>query len=195
MPDMKSELGTARRKSTVSITGGVMYRGRMAGGNCLAGAVLVLLCGALAPAVAEMYRYTDSKGQLCFVDDISKVPKKYRKQLRSADDLGEVSIVESPPAGTAKRAKPSPGEAPAAAARRFGGTVELYAADWCPHCRKAEAYMRAKGIAYVKHDIEKDPAAKRRFDELGGGGVPLIVVGSHRMNGFSPEALEYQLGR
>ena len=45
------------------------------------------------------------------------------------------------------------------------------------HCREAEAYLQSQGIPYAKHDIEKDSAAKQRFRELGGKGVPLIVVG------------------
>jgi glutaredoxin len=162
--------------------------------SLVSAAVAVLLGGMALAASAEIYRYTDNKGQICFVDDIAKVPKKYRKQVRSADDLDGVSVVQSP--ATPARRPHAPQATPQReAARRYSGAVELYSADWCPHCRKAEAYMRSQGIPYVKHDIEKDPAAKRRYDELGGGGVPLIIVGSHRMTGFSPASLEYQLGR
>jgi glutaredoxin len=53
--------------------------------------------------------------------------------------------------------------------------------------------MNSKGIAYVAYDIEKDSAAKRRHKELGGRGVPLIIIGSNKMSGFSEESLEYYL--
>ena len=45
---------------------------------------------------AEVYKYTDGKGELHFVDDISKVPKKYRKQVenvvRRDDSLPSVKV-------------------------------------------------------------------------------------------------------
>jgi glutaredoxin len=157
-------------------------------------AMAALLVATIVPSSAEMYRYTDGKGQLCFVDDISKVPKKYRKQIRSADDLPEVNVMQAPPAST-KRGSAAVAGQQKGSARRFDGTVELYSTEWCPHCKRAEAYMLQKGIRFAKHDIEKDSAAKRRYEELGAGGVPLILVGSEKMNGFTPEALEYRLNR
>jgi glutaredoxin-like YruB-family protein len=77
---------------------------------------------------------------------------------------------------------------------RFNGTVELYVTDWCGYCKRAVAYMKAKNIPFVAYDIEKDEAARKRFQQLGGRGVPLIMVGNRRMSGFSPETLERFLG-
>lgn len=76
---------------------------------------------------------------------------------------------------------------------RFSGTVEIYVTDWCGYCKQAQSYMKSKGIPYVAYDIEKDSAANQRHKELGGHGVPLIIIGSHRMSGFSPGSLEYYL--
>lgn len=76
---------------------------------------------------------------------------------------------------------------------RFSGTVELYVTDWCGYCRKAQSYLKSRGIPYVTYDIEKDAAAYQRHKDLGGGGVPLVVIGSHRISGFSPEKMEYYL--
>jgi glutaredoxin len=53
--------------------------------------------------------------------------------------------------------------------------------------------MNSKGIPYVAYNIEKDNAAKQRHKELGGRGVPLIIIGSNRMSGFSQETMEYYL--
>jgi len=76
---------------------------------------------------------------------------------------------------------------------RFNGTVEIYVTSWCGYCKQAVKYMKSKGIAYVAYDIEKDSAANQRHKELGGRGVPLIIIGSNRMSGFSAETLEYYL--
>jgi glutaredoxin-like YruB-family protein len=76
---------------------------------------------------------------------------------------------------------------------RFTGTVEMYVTDWCGYCKQAQSYMKSQGIPYVAYDIEKDSSAKQRHKELGGRGVPLIIIGSNKMSGFSAENLEYYL--
>ena len=69
-------------------------------------------------------------------------------------------------------------------------TVEIYVTDWCHYCRDAQNYMKSRGIAFTAYDIEKDRAATRRYIDLGGGGVPILVIGSKKMYGFSKERFE-----
>ena len=69
----------------------------------------------------------------------------------------------------------------------------MYVTDWCGYCKQAQSYMRSKGIAYVAYDIEKDSSARQRHKELGGRGVPLIIIGSNKLSGFSADTLEYYL--
>lgn len=66
--------------------------------------------------------------------------------------------------------------------------VVMYATSWCPYCSKARKYFRANHIPYTEYDIEKDATAKQRHQELGGGGVPLILVDKERIRGFSEES-------
>ena len=39
-------------------------------------------------------------------------------------------------------------------------------------------------MGYREVDIEASDAGRREFDEYGGSGVPLIIVGERRMRGF-----------
>lgn len=55
----------------------------------------------------------------------------------------------------------------------------------CPYCKKARHYFQENRIDNVEYDIEKDYDAKLRYDALKGRGVPVILVGKRRMNGFS----------
>ena len=71
--------------------------------------------------------------------------------------------------------------------------VQIYMTDWCHYCREAQNYMKSRGIAFTAYDIEKDSAAHKRYIELGGGGVPILVIGSKKMYGFSKEKFEYIL--
>lgn len=92
---------------------------------------------------------------------------------------GGVLLAATAPPGVAQ--SPSAGSTADATAQK----VVMYATDWCPYCAKARAYFRSNGIDYVEHDIEKSPSAHAEYKRLGGRGVPLILIGEQRMNGFS----------
>ena len=55
---------------------------------------------AFGAALAEVYKYTDNRGELHFVDAIAKEPKKYRKQLENPKPLREISVMDAAPAAT-----------------------------------------------------------------------------------------------
>jgi glutaredoxin len=68
--------------------------------------------------------------------------------------------------------------------------VVMYSATWCGICTKAKQYFKANSIPYVVYDIEKSRAGKQGFKQLKGRGVPIILVGGKRMNGFSVAKFE-----
>jgi len=159
-------------------------------------AATTLLLMAVSLAGAEMYQWVDESGAVTFKD----TPPPASGMRRKVKVYKDTDFAPEPPAqplpasrsvkGTA--AMPS-SQAPSPRKERFTGTVEMYVTDWCGYCKKAQSYMNSRGIPYVAYDIEKDSAAKQRHKELGGRGVPLIIIGSNRMSGFSPETLEYYL--
>src|SRR5262245_48175209 len=63
--------------------------------------------------------------------------------------------------------------------------IVIYTTPTCPYCKQAKKYMNGRGIAYLEKDIEYDSRNKREFDDLGGTGVPLILVYGEPMHGFS----------
>ena len=71
--------------------------------------------------------------------------------------------------------------------------VKMYATSWCPYCAKARAYFARRGIAYVEIDIEKSREGRAEYDRLGARGIPVILVGPQRMNGFSEARLSQLL--
>lgn len=73
--------------------------------------------------------------------------------------------------------------------------VVLFSTSWCGYCRKAREYLNSNGIAHVEYDIEKSSEGKRQFAELGGRGVPLILVGNQEIRGWNPAALKAALAR
>ena len=80
---------------------------------------------------------------------------------------------------------------PAVAQQR--AEVKMYATSWCPYCAKARAYFARRNIAYVEVDIEKSREGRAEYDRLGARGIPVILVGPQRMNGFSEARLSQLL--
>jgi glutaredoxin len=87
----------------------------------------------------------------------------------------------------AATARPGVAQSPSAdpAADTAAQKVVMYATDWCPYCARARAHFRRNGIDYVEYDIEKSASARAEHKRLGGRGVPLILIGEQRMDGFS----------
>ena len=71
--------------------------------------------------------------------------------------------------------------------------VKMYATSWCPYCAKARAYFARRGISYVEVDIEKSREGRAEYERLGARGIPVILVGPQRMNGFSEARLSQLL--
>lgn len=152
----------------------------------------LLLVVSVCTAHAEIYRYTDNKGAVHFVDDISKVPKKYRNQLRNARPMRDISVVD---AGSAPRQHKVEEPPPARNGSPGGADVELYVTSWCGYCKKMERFLKEKGIPYTRFDIEKDGNAAQTYRELGGSGVPVTRIGSNIVHGYNPDAVMSYLGR
>ena len=69
-------------------------------------------------------------------------------------------------------------------------TVVLYSATWCGVCKKAKAYFEAEGIPYKEFDIENTRKGRVDYAKLKGTGVPIIMIGDERLNGFSQGRFE-----
>lgn len=70
------------------------------------------------------------------------------------------------------------------------GGVVLYSAAWCGYCTKAKAYLASKGIPYQEIDIDTNDGMAAFAQAGGGRGVPLIIAGGQRVQGFSPAAYD-----
>lgn len=68
--------------------------------------------------------------------------------------------------------------------------VTLYGASWCPYCRGARTYLAQRGIAFQEVDIDT-PSGRYAYDMAGGrSGVPLLIVGNRRVQGFSKKGYD-----
>ncbi len=64
--------------------------------------------------------------------------------------------------------------------------ITLYSTDWCPHCTRARRWLQQNSIAFVEHDVEKNPDAKRQHRRLvPSGGVPVLDIDGDILSGFN----------
>lgn len=64
-------------------------------------------------------------------------------------------------------------------------TVILYSTTRCGYCKKAKAFMNEKKINFREYFIDKNSVARSEHRKLGGRGVPLLVMGGRKMQGFN----------
>jgi glutaredoxin 3 len=84
----------------------------------------------------------------------------------------------------------------ALAAARRSVAVTMYAASWCPSCRRARRYLLEKGISFVERDVANDGSAQQRLRQLNPrGGIPTFEIDGQILIGFSPAGLQSAIDR
>ncbi|MDE2429431.1 MAG: glutaredoxin family protein [Burkholderiales bacterium] len=71
--------------------------------------------------------------------------------------------------------------------------VVLYGTSWCGYCAAARALFKANGIQFTDLDVETTVEGREGHKNLGGGGVPLITIGSEVMHGYNEAGLRQAL--
>ncbi len=62
--------------------------------------------------------------------------------------------------------------------------VVMYATEWCPYCRRAEALLRAKGANLEKIDLDAQPARRAEMQRRSNRRtVPQIFIGDTHVGG------------
>ena len=143
---------------------------------CLIALALLL---PMSPGSAELYKWVDSKGIIHYGDN---PPKK--AELK--DIIGNISSFKTvdvepfkydPDLVTKKK-------------KSAGKSVVMYSTSWCGYCRKARQHFKRNKIPYQEYDIEKSKKAAKEYKKLKGRGVPVILIGKQRMNGFRAETFD-----
>jgi thioredoxin reductase (NADPH) len=79
----------------------------------------------------------------------------------------------------------------------IGGTLTVYGAPWCPHCKRVKRFFAAHRVPYENVDIDEHPEAIETLKELQGGSqiIPTVVYadGTHEVNP-TDEALAGRIG-
>ncbi len=71
--------------------------------------------------------------------------------------------------------------------------VVMLGAWWCTYCYQAKKYFQKNEISYCEYDMENTETGKKLYQEHGGGAVPILLIGKHRLKGYSPEQIKTAL--
>jgi glutaredoxin len=127
---------------------------------------------------AGVYKWKDAQGRVHYSDQAP------------ADGAGNVPVRLNIPsfAGPAEVSKLAGGGAKPC-------EVKIYTTANCSYCRQARAYLVSRKIRFNERDVEVNPSALEEFRRLGGRGVPVILIGEDRMDGFDEGRLGELLDR
>lgn len=79
-------------------------------------------------------------------------------------------------------------------ARNKAPRITLYGTRRCSHCRQLKQWLTHHGYRFQEFDIESNPRARKAFQRLDARGVPVLLVGDRRIDGFDPKRLKQLLG-
>jgi len=128
-------------------------------------------------ASAEILKYVDGNGTTKFVDRIEAIPDEYRDQVENIREfISPNTTGESASNDSQKQAQ-------------IVKDVEIFVTEWCPYCRKLEAFLKKNRIKYTKYDVEKSALGKQKFAKIGGSGIPVTKVGDRIIRGYDPERI------
>lgn len=148
---------------------------------------MLLLCGLLVtttPVAQDLYKSVGPDGRIVYSD---KPPAKGRiEKTMKFENLPSSAL----PASAFSYVEQLRKLRASSSANKPTKAVVLYSAAWCGYCKKAKAYLADKGITYQEIDIDTD-GGMIAFAQVGGGnGVPLLLAGGQRVQGFSPDAYD-----
>lgn len=142
-------------------------------------ALLIMLAVLWVPsASAGVYKWTDKNGRVHYGD--APPSKSHASEVRTP-----ISSIKGPAVVSDFTPKAAPAQGTA--------TVRMFTTQSCGYCRRAKAFLSARGTPYEELDVEASAAAYDEYKALGGRGVPVILVGNRRMSGFNQNGLEAML--
>lgn len=154
-------------------------------------AVFLTATGALS---GEIYKWIDEDGRIHYSD--TAPTDKSAKNIEPLEPESKINTVKSVDVTaseflqSAARARQEREKQKAAKNRH----VVMYSTTWCGVCKSARKYFQANDIPFSEYDVETTERGRTDFARLQGRGVPIILIGDKRMDGFSPARFRKMYG-
>ena len=132
-----------------------------------------LAAASLSVGAAQLYQWKDEQGRTVYSDQ--PPPPSIRNAQQKAFKGSVIEVGESYAAKTAREKYP----------------ITLYASACGAPCDQARQLLSERGVPFSNKDPQANPAAQAELQKLTGRlSVPVLVVGSDRVDGF--EAGQWQ---
>ena len=141
--------------------------------------LLMLFVCTSSVGMAEIYKWTDVNGKVHFSD---KPPTN-----ENAETIDEQRLASRASSYTQAEIKVLSIDS---AAYLNNQKLIMYTTSRCGYCAKARKYFAKQRIPYKEKNIETSEKYHREFKKIGGKGVPVILSGKNKMNGFSIKKFE-----
>lgn len=132
--------------------------------------ITLLLLMISQSSISEIYKYMDKDGNIQFTD------KKPPKNARAETVKLKINTVKTPSISNN--------------ALGINDKIIMYSATWCGVCKTAKKYFKNQGIPFQEYDVENSAKGRKDFKRLRGRGVPIILIGKQRMDGFDRSYFE-----
>ena len=150
---------------------------------------------------ADMYSWTDENG----VKHYSNTPPPKNLTVENYDSEEEILTTHTPSSKTIKTEHGGhslkddaneDAEEEASPKKRSASNqkVVMFTTPNCGWCKRAKAFFQKHNVQYIAYDIKKSKKAYKKFKELNGRGVPLILIGDKKIAGFNKNAISEALG-
>ena len=141
--------------------------------------LLMLFISTSGLSMAEIYKWVDANGKVHFSD---KAPDN-----KNVETVDEQQLASRASSYTQAEIKLLPADS---FAYRKHQKLIMYTTSSCGYCAKARKYFAKQSIPFKEKNIETSEKYNREFKKIGGKGVPVILWGKNKMNGFSVEKFE-----
>jgi len=135
--------------------------------------IVILTLVLTSTSFAQIYQWRDKDGQLHFGDQPPKQANAQEVNVK-INSYENVEVVNDLNLGSSSKKK-----------NKRGSRVVIYSTTRCGYCKKAKRHFSKNNIAYTEYDVEKSSKGKRDYKKMNGTGVPIILVGNTRINGFT----------
>lgn len=71
--------------------------------------------------------------------------------------------------------------------------IVIYGNKTCQFCQRTREYLRAKNVEFSDFDVIGSSKAGQEFKALGGGSVPIVLIGNRMIRGYLPREFDEAL--
>jgi len=146
-------------------------------------ATLICLFFSCSHSYSEIHKWVDAEGRVHYSDEKPNNQETEVLEIIEPQTFEHTSVYDIPDfLGFFK--------SPEKKSKSKNKKVVMYSTERCGYCKKAKKHFARNKIPYTEKDINKSQKNRKEWQNLGGGGVPIILIGKKKIHGFDPAVFD-----